>query len=233
MQRTIPILAVAALALGFDLPAAAGLFTVSTAMWLNFDQGTESDLVLEVPDALGGGVRTSRLVGGVHAIVTFNALDFLSPNGVNVDAAIDEIRIAGEAFEVFANIPASSTGTLCVTGDPSGAGTGHLLLPVVGWPTLTAQFHTVTLLTGPLMRFLPQGIALTAEAQAPLQADLRTLFQNNFQGGPVEVQTSASGTIPDDTPFLGGSGFSLNVTLVNSFSPPPGDPLLDQCAAYF
>ncbi|HTY18871.1 MAG TPA: hypothetical protein VMH82_14175 [Myxococcota bacterium] len=46
------------------------------------------------------------------------------------------------------------------------------------------------------------------------------------------MQTSATGTVPDDTPFLGGSGFSLDVTLVNSFDPPPDDPLLDQCAAY-
>lgn len=59
-----------------------------------------------------------------------------------------------------------------------------------------------------------------------------TLFENDLQGGPVEVQTSATGTVPDDTPFLGGSGFSLDVTLVNSFDPPPDDPLLDQCAAY-
>jgi len=66
----------------------------------------------------------------------------------------------------------------------------------------------------------------------PLQVDLRTLFENDLQGGPVEVQTSATGTVPDDTPFLGGSGFSLDVTLVNSFDPPPDDPLLDQCAAY-
>jgi len=224
---------VGALVFGFAAPPASALgFEVSTAIWLNFDQGSQNQLALTIPDRLGGGVRTTRLVGGVHAILTFNFLDFLSPNGVNVDATVDEIRIAGASFELFEDTPDSATGTLCVNGDPSGAGSGHLLIPVAGWPTVSAQFNTVTFLTGALGAFLPNGIKLAAQTQAPLQADLRTLFANNFRGGPAAVQASATGTVPKGTPFLQGSAFALDVTLVNSFAPPPDDPLLEECAAF-
>jgi hypothetical protein len=226
------LLAAGALLFGMSAAASAPGFQVSTAMWLNFDQGSQNQLALTIPDRLGGGVRTTRLVGGVHAILTYNLLDFFSPDGVNVDATVDEIRIAGENFELFEDAPDSATGTLCVIGDPNGAGSGHLLLPVVGWPTVSAQFNTVTFLTGALGQFLPDGIKLAAQTQAPLQVDLRTLFANKFAGGPVKVQASATGTVPKGTPFLQGSAFALNVTLVNSFSPPPDDPLLDECAAF-
>jgi hypothetical protein len=206
--------------------------TVTTDLWLNFDPNAQNTLTLVVPE--DGAVDTTTLVGGVHAIVTFNSADLISPQGINADITVDQIRIAGQSFQLFPGVPYLVTGTLCVEADRVlGGGTGHLFIPVVGSPYVTAQFNTDTFITGGLYGFISQGIPLSANLQAPLQADLRTLFESNFQSGPVVVQTSATGTVPQNVILLGGAPFSLNVTIENSFNPPPQDPLLTQCDEFF
>jgi hypothetical protein len=210
--------------------------TVSTDLWLNLDPSAQNTLTLVVPaNILGGGVDTTTLVGGVHAIVTFNSADLFSPQGINADFTVDQIRIAGQSFNLFPVFPELGlvTGTLCVEANPvSGGGTGHLFIPVVGDPYVTADFDTDTFLTGPFGRAIPNGIPLSAHAQAPLQADLRTLFESDFQSGPVVVSTSAAGTVPQGVALFGGSPFSLNVTIENSFDAPQ-DPLLTDCDQFF
>lgn len=209
-------------------PATALGPQVSVGLWLNLDATQENTLALEIPAALGGGVRTTRLVGGAHAVVTFDLLSMLTLQGLVVGVTIDEIRIAGESFDLF---PGAPSGTVCVVGDDAGAGSGLMFLPLLGAPRVAASFETRTHLRGPLGAFLPDGIPLSARVEDELQVDLLSLFRSNFQGGPAVVETSATGTVPPEVVFLGGSEFALDVTLFNSFTP-PGDPLLQECASF-
>lgn len=218
---TAAVLSLGLLGGGLDL-------TVTTSLWLNFDPTAQNVLRLQIPAALGGGARSTRLVGGVHALVSFDLRDLLSPQGINVNVNVDQIRVAGESFDLFPNAP---TGTLCVAANPAGAGSGHLFIPLVGWPNVVADFNTDTFLTGPLGPFLPDGLKLSAHVQSPLQVDLLSLFRNNFQSGPAKVVASAQGTVPSDVLFFGGAGFSMDITLLNSFATPQ-DPLLTQCDAF-
>jgi hypothetical protein len=227
MKTLVAVIALGLLAGSANAQASLGP-QVSLGLWLNFDQTQSNTLDLQIPPVLGGGVRSTRLVGGAHTIVSFDLFSLISPQGLSVNVVIDEIRIAGESFDIF---PGTPSGTLCVTGDPAGAGSGVLLLPLLAPPSVIADFHTQTFLTGPLEPFLPDGIRLAAHIEDQLQVDLLSLFRSNFQGGPAVVRTSATGTVPADVVFFGGAPFALNVTLFNSFTP-PADPLLTECDAF-
>jgi hypothetical protein len=210
----------------------AGLVSVQTSVttWLVFDPSSDNRLTIEEPADLGGPTGT-RLVGGVLATFSFDATKLLLHLPLKADVRIDEVRVAGESFAAIAAIPLLQTGTICVTGDPNQPGTGTVTVPLIGLPTIDADMRTVTFLTSALGDFFPDGIALSAHIEEPLEVDLRALLANGFTAGPVAVDAEAEGTIPPDVVFLGGLPFSIHAKILNSLTPPE-DPLLDECAAF-
>ena len=213
---------------GVALTGMVGLQS-AIGIWLNFDESYPNTLELGRPPIAGGGTVSSRLVGGTHAIVIFDPLRLLSPQGVRVKVVIDEIRAAAESFEV---IPGFPTGTVCVMQDPDTPSTGEMRLPLLGKPRISADFSTLSFVTDPaLAALIPDGIALQAMIEDTVKADLRSLLVSRFQAGPIAVETSGEGTIPADVPLLGGQPFAMNVKILNAFAPPE-DPLLDECEAF-
>jgi hypothetical protein len=213
--------------------ALSGLVSVQARVgtWLVFDPHSDNRLTISEPASLGGPTGT-RLVGGVHATLVFDATRALLNLPLSVDVVIDEIRVAGESFPAVPILPDLQTGTVCVTADPSRPGTGTVSVPVLGLPEISADMRTLTFATAPLVAALfPNGIALTAHIEEPLGVDLRALLLNRFLAGPVAVDADASGTIPADVALLGGQPFTIHAKILNSLAP-PADPLLDECAAF-
>jgi hypothetical protein len=212
--------------------ALSGLVGLQTAIgiWLNFDPRYPNNLELGRPPELGGGTVSTPLVGGAHAIVIFDPVRLLSPQGVRVRVVVDEIRIAAESFEILPGLP---TGTVCVVQDPETPSTGPMVLPLLGRPRISADFATRSFVTNPgLAALLPDGIALQAMIEDTVDADLRSLLISRFQMGPIAVETSGEGTVPADVPLLGEQPFAMNVRILNSFAPPQ-DRLLDDCGPVF
>lgn len=211
----------------------SGLVSVNTSVttWLVLDPSSENRLEIDLPPNLGGETGT-RLVGGVLATLSFDAVSLLLNRPLVLDVTIDDIRIAGESFAALPSMPQLQTGTICVTADPAEPGTGTVTVPLLGLPVIDAEMRTQTVMTSPLMNNLfPDGIALAARIREQLAVDLRALLRNNFTAGPVAVDTEASGVIPPEILLLGGQTFRIDATILNSLSEPE-DPLLDECDAF-
>ncbi len=209
--------------------ALASFLSVQTHVttWLVFDPTADNRLELEVPEFAGGGVRESRLVGGVLARITFDLVPLLLNQPASADVVVEEIRVAGESFDA---LPGLGTGTLCVSLDPVDPGGGILELPVLAPPHITAELRTLTHLAGPIAALVPDGIPLAATIDEDLQIDLRALLANGLTAGPAAVNTSAEGIVPPNVIVFGGQAFRIEAKILNSLAVPE-DPLLDECEA--
>lgn len=218
-----------ALALLLALPSAAAAVETRLTTWLVLDPQTENRLVLDVPDALPGPPERVALVhGGVRATVIVDLLDLLLNRPTVADVEVEEIRIASEPIFFVPGDPSTSTGTMCVVGDPDKPSEGTVSLPVGSPPLIDATLATRSYPQSFFGDLVPQGnIALEAEFHDEVRADLRSLFLNELTTGPVAVDATAEGMAP--VPGLGLLPFELELHILNSLTPPDEGPLLTQC----
>lgn len=225
----------AAIALAFLLaiPTAAASLEARYTTWLVLDPDYDNRLVVEMPlGVVGPDTRTSPLEGGVLATVVVDPVKLLFNQPTVADVEIEEIRIAAGAFRLAPHKQSTSTGTMCVTKDPAKESYGTIELPILSPPVIESTLASQSTLLGPLGDLLPDGrITFSSHFREEVGADLRTFLASGLTSGPISVEATAEGELPEHILALGGQPFELHLKILSSLTPPQEDPLLSECRA--